>query len=461
MYSVISTYAARRAEHITTYAPFCLLAILFITNLALFWPGQMTGDSHFQYEQAQTNSYTDWHPPIMAAWWRVLDKIYPGPGLLFVFHLILLYAATLLFMASVPSSHRWFMLMLPLMPPIPLYSSMIWKDVGFALAYLFAAALLMYLCMQRKKITYMHAIFLALALFYGTAAKFQAQYIVPIFIFGIATCLTNFRITKKTWLYTLAFSAILYFSLNLFNNYFVPEECKTHAWQQVKLYDLAGISLAHHGMLFPDFVKNNPFFSEQAVRERFNYERVDDLTGFDKSPLRGGITEQERQELYRYWCTTVMTYPLDYLRHRAIIWFHLITHVPLERLDQLDFSSYQGLGWFCDLQKNAQQDHQIFQLGNLKNLICIAALKFLKLARYLFCMLLWLPLLIFYFLLSIKNFGKNSAALPLFVMTGLGLGLLGVLFFMSMATNYRYIYCAFCMLHASHLLAYYCWKGKN
>ncbi|HUB08019.1 MAG TPA: hypothetical protein VMB50_13495 [Myxococcales bacterium] len=51
-----------------------------------FWPGWLSPDSVYQLEQARgVFPVTDMHPPVMAAVWRLLDRIVPGPtGMLLV-----------------------------------------------------------------------------------------------------------------------------------------------------------------------------------------------------------------------------------------------------------------------------------------------------------------------------------------------------------------------------------------
>jgi hypothetical protein len=47
------------------------------------WPGYLTWDGVDQLEQARAGQYTDWHPPIMQALWRVFDHVVAGPALVF------------------------------------------------------------------------------------------------------------------------------------------------------------------------------------------------------------------------------------------------------------------------------------------------------------------------------------------------------------------------------------------
>jgi hypothetical protein len=46
------------------------------------WPGLLAWDSVVQLEEGRAHVYSDWHPPVMAAIWAVLDRVVRGPGLM-------------------------------------------------------------------------------------------------------------------------------------------------------------------------------------------------------------------------------------------------------------------------------------------------------------------------------------------------------------------------------------------
>ncbi|NBY19037.1 hypothetical protein EBQ74_02025 [bacterium] len=57
---------------------FFLLVAGFLNALLTFYPGSMSPDSYDQLRQALTNHYNDWHPPVMAWFWRQLLWIKKG-----------------------------------------------------------------------------------------------------------------------------------------------------------------------------------------------------------------------------------------------------------------------------------------------------------------------------------------------------------------------------------------------
>lgn len=62
--------------------------------LRLFWPGRVNVDIANQYLQATGKiPYSDWHPPVMSAVWRILIDITGDPGSLLLLQVGLLAAA--------------------------------------------------------------------------------------------------------------------------------------------------------------------------------------------------------------------------------------------------------------------------------------------------------------------------------------------------------------------------------
>lgn len=433
-----------------TLAPFIALTVLFMVNLWFTWPGQMTPDSYGQYEMAVTGVYDDHHPPVMSVLWSLLDQVHKGPGLLLLFHLLLLYGACFLFATVFKgSAWQWLYVVMPLIPQIGFYSSMIWKDVGFAFCFLFASALLSVYVMRAEKPRALGLIILSVVLWYGTAVKFQAQFVLPWLLFGVAYCGTNFTVTKKTWLYT-AFAYIVFMgSISLFNAHFVPTTNRSHSWQFVKFYDLAALSIYTNELLFPASVQKHPYYSFEAIKKRFTHEKFDDLYFCPDSPLKKAQTDRERQELYRTWLVQVLKHPYLYMMHRASNFMFMVKARPLQKLAAFDAQAYAGLGWFARLQKAAQSDQPSFEKYAGKLILFL-----LSIIPFIFVFGFLLPFIAAYFVLGLRYATRDPAALMLLVMNGVSITLLLVLFFLSMAGMMRYVYLVVCMTHASHAFAY-------
>lgn len=120
-------------------------AIFFTLHLALCWPGIMTWDSEEQFAQALEGRYNNWHPPVMAALWRLLHPLGPFGAPLLVLHLAFYWGALFVIAVTLAWVGRrlWAYAVLGsgLLPGLLLLSAFIHKDVGMTTALLAAFAI--------------------------------------------------------------------------------------------------------------------------------------------------------------------------------------------------------------------------------------------------------------------------------------------------------------------------------
>ena len=126
-----------------------LTAIWSALFLRLFWPGRVNVDIANQYLQATGKiPYSDWHPPVMSAVWRILIDITGDPGSLLLLQVGLLAAAVwgigvLVHRSGAP---RWVSLLGPTIMVTPWVVSQmttLWKDTQMAVSILLAVVLIM------------------------------------------------------------------------------------------------------------------------------------------------------------------------------------------------------------------------------------------------------------------------------------------------------------------------------
>ena len=125
-----------------------LTIIPSLVFIRLFFPGRANVDIANQYAQATGDiPFSDWHPPIMSAVWRVLISLTGEPGSLFVLQVGLLALAcwaigVLIHRLGAP---RWVSLAGPAIMATPWVVSQMttmWKDTQMAVAMLLAVVLL-------------------------------------------------------------------------------------------------------------------------------------------------------------------------------------------------------------------------------------------------------------------------------------------------------------------------------
>jgi hypothetical protein len=123
-------------------APYAIVAAAWALFVAYAWPGIMTWDSIQQLTQARSGDYGNWHPPLMAWLWSLLDAIVSGPALM-------LLLQTALFAVGLYAIFRRYYTPLVaaiiaagvfLFPPVFAPMSCIWKDSLMAGVLLCGAA---------------------------------------------------------------------------------------------------------------------------------------------------------------------------------------------------------------------------------------------------------------------------------------------------------------------------------
>lgn len=432
-------------KYIAQRKPLIFLLLAFIASNIIFWPGIVSPDAAGQYAAAQAGVYTDHHPPVMSFVWRYLDQLYAGSGLILLMHLIMLYtAAAILVVIFKDSKFKWWYAILPLIPNIFSYTPLIVKDVGFAYSYLLAAAILAWLMVNKtEKNKYVLLLLVISLLFYGTAVKYQARFLLIFLTLGVGYCF-QYQANKRAIITGVVLCLLLLQAMFSFNKLLVPNTQESHSWQLVKLYDLAAISIALDHAEFPEFVKQNPNYSFSKIKQQFSSREVDPLVFVPNAVLKGGNTAQQRTELLSYWRKTVLSNPGLYLQHRLRLWTHNFFSVPSARSHPANFFKNTSLGPLLNNQ-------QIYTMIDVAYKTLSIALQFIWL----------LPLLLFYSYLSIVNFNKNKYAVPLLMFSCVSLTLLGVLFFMSMASTARYVFICTCLVHASHGFAYRAFRRNS
>lgn len=422
-----------------------LLCVLYIISMVALWPGVMSPDANSQYAAAIAGLYSDHHPPVMSLLWRYLDHIYPGPGLMFTFHISMLYSAAAIFIYIFKNSlFRWWYAIYPLIPNLLAYTALIVKDTGFTYSYLLSGAILAVMMVNKTpRYKYLLLIPVVLLLYYGTAVKFQAQYVLIFFTIGIGYCVNNYKLSWLTVIYGSLINIAIMILITTTNSALVPQAREAHSWQLVKLYDLSSISLMVNKPLYPDFILQQPNFEFARVQQEFEPREVDPLVFPTDSVLKPGKTEQQREELWNYWYKTIKQYPWQYLKTRLRLCGYNLTTSPSDRSDPVNFLSTTTL-------KSVLEHAWIINLINAAFSIVKIALRFIWL----------LPLLFIYSYIAVARINNKSTAAPLLMFSATSIMLLLVLLFCSMAGTARYVFLCTCLVHASHGFAYFTWHKK-
>ena len=125
-------------------APWLAAALGVAVTLAAFYPGYLSFDSADQWQQARHFAFTSLHPPLQAMLWHFVDRVWPGPGGMFVLQVLLYWSALALLVAQRRWRAPWQalgVLLLGFWPPLFGLLPHLWKDVPMAALLVLAAAL--------------------------------------------------------------------------------------------------------------------------------------------------------------------------------------------------------------------------------------------------------------------------------------------------------------------------------
>jgi hypothetical protein len=267
---------------------YAVCAAGFALAVVAFYPGYMSPDSMSQLAQGRAWEFTDWHPPLMAALWGLLDRVFPGPAGMLVLHNAAYWGAAALFWRATYRRSAWLGLGLAgfgFMPQVLSNLSTVWKDVGMGVSLLLASALL-----YRSRQTGSKGALLA------SVPLARRPRLLPAAL-GVAYFLA------LTGAVTLTTEALV-------------RGNHAYAGQTVLLHDLAAVSVARGEPLFPEYIVADEHFSMEKVAQRYAPYISTAIVGFENSGLRLSGDPRDMEALRAKWLEVVARNPGAYLRHR-------------------------------------------------------------------------------------------------------------------------------------------------
>ena len=314
----------RRAPRHLYVAVAVLIAAGYGLTLAVFYPGIVTYDAKFVYEDIAKGVLGDWQSPVMTVLWRAIDPIAPGPGSMF-----LLIATSywfgfglLAFAMARRSSRLAFLLpLLALTPPAFVFVGIIWRDMLLATIWLLSAVIVFAAAEGGARFR-MVAKGLALVLCaLGVLLRPNALIAAPILAAYIAWP-TRMSWKRTAILFVPAMAA--FFALVQVVYYGALGATRQHPVQSIMIFDLGGIS---------HFTRQNQFpvtWSEPERSLLLNscYQPTQWDIYWRLEPCDFVMRKVEREEklfgtpvITEAWMRAVMRHPLAYLRHRsAFMW---------------------------------------------------------------------------------------------------------------------------------------------
>lgn len=278
------------------------------------YPGGMVFDSFTQFKESVDKEYFDWHPPIMAYLWTLLNSIHTGPQLMLAKNIILLWLGVGVFYFTLRKYNPILSLTylaLPLIPGILLESSFILKDMDLAICLFLSAAIFSYFTLNQQKPPIAVSAIALLLIFYGSGVKFQGKFIVPIMVMWLMWL--YYRSNKKLFFLTSFLITLLIIGGNMF--FLKKFSQPSFAHNSRIFFDIAGISVNKNLNLFPEFIKNNPKFSFAKLKQFYTARHINSLR--EKDVYIAPQTQEEAFVFDLSFYYAVASFPRAYLRHRV------------------------------------------------------------------------------------------------------------------------------------------------
>jgi hypothetical protein len=311
---------AQRARRRLSLAVAVPIAAGYGLTLWIFYPGILTYDAKFVYEDIAKGVLGDWQSPVMTVLWGAIDPLAPGPASMFLLIATSYWLGFGLLAFELARRSSRLALLLPLLallPPAFVFVGIIWRDVLFATAWLLAAALVFAFAERGLRLRVpAQGLALTLCLF-GVLLRPNALIAAP--ILG-AYIVWPAQISLKRTAVLFVPAVVALFALVQVVYYGALGAVRQHPLQSIMVFDLGGIS---------HFTKQNQFpvtWSEPEAAQLLNtcYQPTQWDIYWRLEPCQFVMRRIEREEklfgtpaITQAWMRAVMQHPLAYLSHRA------------------------------------------------------------------------------------------------------------------------------------------------
>lgn len=322
-----------------------LLAVGFGLTLLIFYPGVMTYDAKFVYEDIAKGTTGDWQSPVMVWLWGLIDPIAPGAGSMFLLLASTYWAGFGVLSLALAARGKAAALLLPLLamtPPALAFAGIIWRDILLATCWLLAASIAFAVSERPSPVRLAGQGLALVLLIFGVLLRPNALLAAPILL-AYVIWLSRAPLRKTAILYIPAMIGL--FGIVQLAYYGMLDARRQHPLQTIMIFDLGGIS---------HFTKRNQFpvaWSEPESAMLLNgcYQPTMWDIYWRLKPCDFVMGKVEREKglfgtpaISSAWLTAVLHHPLAYLQHRsAFMW---------------NFLAADNLGmWTADVERPMQK----------------------------------------------------------------------------------------------------------
>ena len=219
-----------------------LIAAGYGLTIVIFYPGIMTYDAKYVYQDIARGARGDWQSPVMTALWGLIDPVAPGTASMFLLMASCYWLAFGLLavgLARFAIGAALLLIVLALLPPAFVFVGIIWRDMLFAISWLLAAVIA-FAAAKGNARSRMPVQMLALALCaFGVLLRPNALTAAPILCSFV---IWPFRISLRGTALLFVPAMLGLFALVQVVYYGVLSATRQHPLQTIMVFDLGGIS---------------------------------------------------------------------------------------------------------------------------------------------------------------------------------------------------------------------------
>ena len=305
-----------------------LLAAGYALTLWIYYPGVMTYDAKFVYQDIAKGFYGDWQSPVMTWLWGLIDPIAPGSASMFLLIATMYWLgfALLSFALAARGNRRALLLpLLALMPPAFVFVGTIWRDVPSSSCWLIAAGIAFIVAGPPSPVRRLAQLLALAFVAAGVLLRLNALIAAPI-LTAYVIWPDRFSLRRTALVYVPA--AIMLFLTVQFVYYGVLGATRQNALQSIMIFDLGGIS---------HFAKENQYpveWSELENTELLNgcYRPTEWDIYWRLEPCQFVMQKIEHekglfgtQAIPKAWFLAILHHPLAYLEHRSAFMWNFLT----------------------------------------------------------------------------------------------------------------------------------------
>src|SRR5262245_57079659 len=308
----------------TSWSSFVAIAILTVVGYSLtllvFYPGVMTYDAKFVYEDIAKNTLGDWQSPAMTVLWALIDPVAPGQGSMFLLIATSFWVGFGILAFTIARRSVGLAALVPILalaPPAFAFVGMIWRDMLFATSWLLAAVIAFAAAGCGGRLRLMAQVVAIVLCAFGVLLRPNALIAAPILGAYIAWPTTFYW--KRTAI-TFVPAMALFFVLIQFVYYGALGATRQHPLQAIMVFDLGGISHFAGQNQFP--VTWSSPESAMLLKDCYRPTEWDIYWGLE--PCEFVMHKLERDEklfgtpaIQNAWAYAVVRHPIAYLEHRA------------------------------------------------------------------------------------------------------------------------------------------------